>query len=277
MSGTSKIVVSTVNEIRFETDSASYKRSLQKIKSLKEAYEKPAKALEKAQKRTVQGEGRAALAAAKAQTAKLRQAEQLSKQQQKQAQIQAKMEREAVSHANKMTSLQARQLSQQEQAARQNARLASISDKVKQASRSRAMTYNPNIPEVHSDPSLVARQNAAMNRGHGAVAADIAATKRAMVLEEKRQREKEASLKRQSTAYDTLRRASLTISHIEGASLADKMKAVQAIKEASVTGQANINQQMDVFVHDEKIAGLVDTKIRENNQAQNNLILGIAD
>lgn len=44
----------------------------------------------------------------------------------------------------------------------------------------------------------------------------------------------------------------------------------------SVTGQANINQQMDVFVHDDKIAGLVDTKIRENNQAQNNLILGIA-
>ena len=35
------------------------------------------------------------------------------------------------------------------------------------------------------------------------------------------------------TAYDTLRRASLTISHIEGASLADKMKAVQAIKEAT--------------------------------------------
>ena len=233
MSGTNKIVTSTVNEISWITDDASYQKAKKKIISLKAAHEKPAKALEKAQKRTVQSEGKAALAAAKAQTAKLRQAEQLSKQQQKQAQIQAKMERDAVSHANKMTSLQARQLSQQEQAARQNARLAAISDKVRQASRSRAMTYNPNMPGVHSDPSLVARQNAAMNRGHGAVAADIAATKKAMALEEKRQREKEASLKRQSTAYDTLRRASLTISHIEGASLADKMKAVQAIKEAT--------------------------------------------
>lgn len=140
------------------------------------------------------------------------------------------MERDAVAHANKMTSLQARQLSQQE---RQNARLAAISAKVQAAARSRAMTYNPNMPGVHSDPSLVARQTEAMNRGHGAVAVDIAATKKAIALEEKRQREKEASLKRQSTAYDTLRRASLTISHIEGASLADKMKAVQVIKEAT--------------------------------------------
>lgn len=143
------------------------------------------------------------------------------------------MERDAIAHANKMTSLQARQLSQQEQAARQNARLAAISAKVQAAARSRAMTYNPNMGGQHYDPGLVSRQTDAMNRGHGAVAADIAATKRAMALEEKRQREKEASLKRQSTAYDTLRRASLTISHIEGASTADKMKAVQAIKEAT--------------------------------------------
>ncbi|EOA4294015.1 chemotaxis protein [Escherichia coli] len=233
MSGTNKIVVSTVNEIRFETDSASYKRSLQKIKSLKVAYEKPAKALEKAQKRTAQSEGKAALDAAKAQTAKLRQAEQLSKQQQKQAQIQAKMERDAVAHANKMTSLQARQISQQEQARLRDARLAAISAKVQAAARSRPMTYNPDMGGRFNDPVLVASQNAAMQRGHGAVAADIAATKKAIALEEKRQREKEASLKRQSTAYDTLRRASLTISHIEGASLADKMKAVQAIKEAT--------------------------------------------
>ncbi len=72
-----------------------------------------------------------------------------------------------------------------------------------------------------------------MNRGHASITNDIIQTKKAIALEEKRQREKEASLKRQSTAYDTLRRASLTISHIEGASLADKMKAVQAIKEAT--------------------------------------------
>ncbi|HFI7321435.1 TPA: chemotaxis protein [Escherichia coli] len=230
---TNKIVTSTVNEISFHTDSGSYQRAKKKIISLKQLYEKPAKTLEKAQKKTSQSEGKSALAAAKAQTAKLRQAEQLSKQQQKQAQIQAKMERDAVAHANKMTSLQARQLSQQQQAASQSARLAMVSAKVRAASQHRAMTYNPNMPGVHSDPSLVARQTEAMNRGHGAVAADIAATKKAMALEEKRQREKEASLKRQSTAYDTLRRASLTISHIEGASLADKMKAVQAIKEAT--------------------------------------------
>jgi len=232
-SGTNKIVSSLVNEISWITDDASYQKAKKKIISLKAAHEKPAKALEKAQKRTAQSEGKSALAAAKAQTAKLRQAEQLSKQQQKQAQIQAKMERDAVAHANKMTSLQARQLSQQEQAARTNSRLAAISAKVQAAARSRAMTYNPNMGGQHYDPDVVARQNAAMNRSHGAVAADIAATKRAMALEEKRQREKEASLKRQSTAYDTLRRASLTISHIEGASLADKMKAVQAIKEAT--------------------------------------------
>ena len=230
---TNKIVTSTVNIVSWEISRSSYEAAKKKILSLQQLTTKPAKALEQAQKRTAQSEGKAALAAAKAQTAKLRQAEQLSKQQQKQAQIQAKMERDAVAHANKMTSLQARQLSQQEQKQAENARLANISAKVQAAARSRAMTYNPNMLGVHSDPSLVARQNAAMNRGHGAVAADIAATKKAMALEEKRQHEKEASLKRQSTAYDTLRRASLTISHIEGASLADKMKAVQAIKEAT--------------------------------------------
>ncbi|AIE62824.1 chemotaxis protein [Enterobacter hormaechei] len=227
------IVTETVNEVTWSVDRTAFGRALKAVKSIKAAHEKPAKALEKAQKRTVQSEGKAALAAAKAQTAKLRQAEQLSKQQQKQAQIQAKMERDAVAHANKMTSLQARQLSQQEQATRQSARLAAISAKVQAAARSRAMTYNPNMPGVHSDPSLVARQTEAMNRGHGAVAADIAATKKAMALEEKRQREKEAAFKRQITAHDTLRRASLTISHIEAAFLADKMKAVQAIKEAT--------------------------------------------
>ena len=232
MSGTNKIVTSTVNEISWITDDASYQKAKKKIISLKAAHEKPAKALEKAQKRTVQSEGKAALAAAKAQTAKLRQAEQLSKQQQKQAQIQAKMERDAVSHANKMTSLQARQLSQQEQAARQNARLAAISDKVRQASRSRAMTYNPNMPGVHSDPSLVARQNAAMNRGHGAVAADIAATKKAMALEDKRQREKEAGLKREVTYYNSLRRSALTLANVNGADVATRYKAISAAKEA---------------------------------------------
>ncbi|HAV1914913.1 TPA: chemotaxis protein [Enterobacter hormaechei subsp. steigerwaltii] len=228
MSGSNKIIVSTVNEIRFETDSASYKRSLQKIKSLKAAHEKPAKALEKAQKRTAQSEGKSALAAAKAQTAKLRQAEQLSKQQQKQAQIQAKMERDAVSHANKMTSLQARQLSQQEQAARQNARLAAISAKVQAAARSRAMIYNPDMGGRFHDPALVASQNAAMNRGHGAVAADIAAQKRALALEEK----KEAALKREVTYYNSLRKSALTLANVNGADVATRYKAIRAAKEA---------------------------------------------
>lgn len=227
------IVSKTVNQVEWSVDRTSFGRAMKAVKSLKAAHEKPAKALEAAQKRASQSEGKAALAAAKAQTARLRQAEQLSKQQQKQAQIQAKMERDAVAHANKMTSLQARQLSQKEQAARQNARLAAISAKVQAAARSRAMTYNPNMGGQHYDPGLVSRQTEAMNRGHGAVAAEIAATKRAMALEDKRQREKEAAFKRQITAYDTLRRASLVISHIEAASLADKMKAVQAIKEAT--------------------------------------------
>lgn len=232
MSGTNKIVTSTVNEISWITDDASYQKAKKKIISLKAAHEKPAKALEKAQKRTAQSEGKAALAAAKAQTAKFRQAEQLSKQQQKQAQIQAKMERDAIAHANKMTSLQARQLSQQEQAARQNARLAAISEKVRQASRSRAMTYNPNMGGQHYDPGLVSRQTEAMNRGHGAVAADIAATKKAMALEEKRQREKEAGLKREVTYYNSLRRSALTLANVNGAGVATRYKAISAAKEA---------------------------------------------
>lgn len=232
MSGTNKIVTSTVNEISWITDDASYQKAKKKIISLKAAHEKPAKAIEKAQKRTVLSEGKAALAAAKAQTAKLRQAEQLSKQQQKQAQIQAKMERDAIAHANKMTSLQARQLSQQEQAARQSARLAAISEKVRQASRSRAMTYNPNMGGQHYDPGLVSRQTEAMNRGHGAVAADIAATKKAMALEEKRQREKEAELKREVTYYNSLRRSALTLANVNGADVATRYKAISAAKEA---------------------------------------------
>ena len=232
MSGTNKIVTSTVNEISWITDDASYQKAKKKIISLKAAHEKPAKALEKAQKRTAQSEGKSALAAAKAQTAKLRQAEQLSKQQQKQAQIQAKMERDAVAHANKMTSLQARQLSQQEQKQAQSARLAAISAKVRAASQHRAMTYNPNMPGVHSDPSLVARQTEAMNRGHGAVAADIAATKKAMALEEKRQREKEAGLKREVTYYNSLRRSALTLANVNGADVATRYKAISAAKEA---------------------------------------------
>lgn len=231
------IVSTTTNRVVWDVDQTSYGKALKAVKSIKAAHEKPAKALEQAQKRTAQSEGKSALEAARAQTQRLKMAQKLSLEQQRQAQAQAKIAKQEEAHARKMQALnargQAQQLADSEQIRRQNARLANISAKVQAAARSRAMTYNPNMPGVHSDPSLVARQNAAMNRGHGVVAADITATKKAMALEEKRQREKEASLKRQSTAYDTLRRASLTISHIEGASLADKMKAVQAIKEAT--------------------------------------------
>ncbi|MGY7735841.1 chemotaxis protein, partial [Klebsiella pneumoniae] len=140
-------------------------------------------------------------------------------------------------HAKKMAAINARgavqQINQADQLAKQNERLARISAKVRAAARSRSMTYNPDMGGTAPEPGLLAAQTAAMNRGHASITNDIIQTKKAIALEEKRQREKEASLKRQSTAYDTLRRASLTISHIEGASLADKMKAVQAIKEAT--------------------------------------------
>ncbi|WEF27256.1 chemotaxis protein [Klebsiella aerogenes] len=237
MSNGNIIVTKTVNQVEWLVDESSYKRALKRIKSLKSAHEKPAKALEAAQKRASQSEGKAALAAAKAQTAKLRQAKQISAEQQKQAQLSAKVAQQEQAHAKKMAAINARgavqQINQADQLAKQNERLARISAKVRAAARSRSMPYNPSMGGTAPEPGLLAAQTAAMNRGHASITNDIIQTKKAIALEEKRQREKEASLKRQSTAYDTLRRASLTISHIEGASLADKMKAVQAIKEAT--------------------------------------------
>ncbi|MFA7936092.1 chemotaxis protein [Klebsiella oxytoca] len=237
MSNGNIIVSKTVNQVEWLVDESSFKRALKRIKSLKSAHEKPAKALEAAQKRASQSEGKAALAAAKAQTAKLRQAKQISAEQQKQAQIAAKVAQQEQAHAKKMAAINARgavqQINQADQLAKQNERLARISAKVRAAARSRSMTYNPSMGGTAPEPGLLAAQTAAMNRGHASITNDIIQTKKAIALEEKRQREKEASLKRQSTAYDTLRRASLTISHIEAASLADKMKAVQAIKEAT--------------------------------------------
>ncbi|HBR1761864.1 TPA: chemotaxis protein [Klebsiella pneumoniae] len=232
------IIVSTLtNRVIWDVDQTSYGKALKAVKSLKAAHEKPAKVLEKVQKRTAQSEGKAALAAAKAQTAKLRQAKQISAEQQKQAQLSAKVAQQEQAHAKKMAAINARgavqQINQADQLAKQNERLARISAKVRAAARSRSITYNPSMGGTAPEPGLLAAQTAAMNRGHASIANDIIQTKKAIALEEKRQREKEASLKRQSTAYDTLRRASLTISHIEGASLADKMKAVQAIKEAT--------------------------------------------
>ena len=93
------------------------------------------------------------------------------------------------------------------------------------------MIYNPNMGGQHYDPGLVSRQTDAMNRGHGAVAADIAATKKAMALEEKRQREKEAGLKREVTYYNSLRRSALTLANVNGADVATRYKAISAAKE----------------------------------------------
>ncbi|HDZ1725427.1 TPA: chemotaxis protein [Klebsiella pneumoniae] len=237
MSNGNIIVSKTVNQVEWLVDESSFKRALKRIKSLKTEHEKPAKALEKAQRRTAQSEGKAALAAAKAQAQRLSLAQKTAQQQQKIAQSQARIDQQEQAHAKKMAAINARgavqQINQADQLAKQNERLARISAKVRAAARSRSMTYNPSMGGTAPEPGLLAAQTAAMNRGHASIANDIIQTKKAIALEEKRQREKEASLKRQSTAYDTLRRASLTISHIEGASLADKMKAVQAIKEAT--------------------------------------------
>ncbi len=232
------IIVSTLtNRVEWDVDRTSYGKALKAVKSLKAAHEKPAKALEKAQKRTAQSEGKAALAAAKAQAQRLSLAQKTAQQQQKIAQSQARIAQQEQAHAKKMQAINARgavqQINQADQLAKQNERLARISAKVRAAARSRSMTYNPSMGGTAPEPGLLAAQTAAMNRGHASITNDIIQTKKAIALEEKRQREKEASLRRQSTAYDTLRRASLTISHIEAASLADKMKAVQAIKEAT--------------------------------------------
>ncbi|HFZ2067109.1 TPA: chemotaxis protein [Klebsiella pneumoniae] len=232
------IIVSTLtNRVEWDVDRTSYGKALKAVKSLKAAHEKPAKALEKAQKRTAQSEGKAALAAAKAQAQRLSLAQKTAQQQQKIAQSQARIAQQEQAHAKKMQAINARgavqQINQADQLAKQNERLARISAKVRAAARSRSMTYNPSMGGTAPEPGLLAAQTAAMNRGHASITNDIIQTKKAIALEGKRQREKEASLRRQSTAYDTLRRASLTISHIEAASLADKMKAVQAIKEAT--------------------------------------------
>lgn len=57
----------------------------------------------------------------------------------------------------------------------------------------------------------------------------------------------------------------------------DSMTQRQPIPVA-VTGEAEIKlSPLDINVNDGAINGLIDTKIRENNQAQNNLILGIAE
>lgn len=235
MSNGNIIVTSTVNKVTWVVDESSYKRALKRIKSLKNAHEKPAKALEAAQKRASQSEGKAALAAAKAQTAKLRQAKQISAEQQKQAQLSAKVAQQEQAHAKKMAAINARgavqQINQADQLAKQNERLARISAKVQAAMRSRSSRYNPDMGGQYSQPGLYDRQNAAMSRGHASIANDIIQTKKAIALEEKRQREKEASLKREVTYYNSLRKSALTLANVNGADVATRYKAISAAKE----------------------------------------------
>ncbi|EOP1464630.1 hypothetical protein QSE22_004012 [Escherichia coli] len=83
---TNKIVTSTVNIVSWEISRSSYEAAKKKILSLQQLTTKPAKALEQAQKRTAQSEGKAALEAARAQTQRLKMAQKLSLEQQRQAQ-----------------------------------------------------------------------------------------------------------------------------------------------------------------------------------------------
>lgn len=123
------------------------------------------------------------------------------------------------------------QINQADQLAKQNERLARISAKVQAAMRSRSSRYNPDMGGQYSQPGLYDRQNAAMSRGHASIANDIIQTKKAIALEEKRQREKEASLKREVTYYNSLRKSALTLANVNGADVATRYKAISAAKE----------------------------------------------
>lgn len=70
-----------------------------------------------------------------------------------------------------------------------------------------------------------------MSRGHASIANDIIQTKKAIALEEHRQREKEASLKREVTYYNSLRKSALTLANVNGADVATRYKAISAAKE----------------------------------------------
>lgn len=235
MSNGNIIVSKTVNQVEWLVDESSFKRALKRIKSLKTEHEKPAKALEKAQRRTAQSEGKAALAAAKAQAQRLSLVQKTAQQQQKIAQSQARIAQQEQTHAKKMQAINARgavqQINQADQLAKQNERLARISAKVQAAIRSRSSRYNPDMGGQYSQPGLYDRQNAAMSRGHASIANDIIQTKKAIALEEKRQREKEASLKREVTYYNSLRKSALTLANVNGADVATRYKAISAAKE----------------------------------------------
>ncbi|APR30289.1 chemotaxis protein [Citrobacter freundii] len=226
------IVTKTINMVEWSVDKTSYGKALKAIKSLKAAQEKPAKALEAAKKRTAQSEGKAALAAAKAHTTRIKQQQRLVAEQQKQAQVQAKIANQELAHNKKMAALSAKNaaqaLTQDEARARQDLRLSRISERIRAAAASRAVMYNPNIGGAAPEPGLATAQTAAMNRGHKRISDDIVAAKRLIAVEEKR----EAALKREVVYYNALRKSALTLANVNGADIATRYKAISAAKEA---------------------------------------------
>lgn len=229
------IVTKTINMVEWSVDKTSYGKALKAIKSLKAAQEKPAKALEAAKKRTAQSEGKAALAAAKAHTTRIKQQQRLVAEQQKQAQVQAKIANQELAHNKKMAALSAKNaaqaLTQDEARARQDLRLSRISERIRAAAASRAVMYNPNMGGTAPEPGLATAQTAAMSRGHKRISDDIVAAKRRIAVEEKR----EAALKREVVYYNALRKSALTLANVNGADIATRYKAISAAKEALKT------------------------------------------
>ncbi|WP_254304442.1 hypothetical protein [Citrobacter freundii] len=115
-------------------------------------------------------------------TTRIKQQQRLVAEQQKQAQVQAKIANQELAHNKKMAALSAKNaaqaLTQDEARARQDLRLSRISERIRAAAASRAVMYNPNIGGAAQEPGLATAQTAAMNRGHKRISDDIVAAKR---------------------------------------------------------------------------------------------------
>lgn len=237
MSTTNYTVSTLVNKVVWDVDETSYQKALKRIKSLKTAQEKPAKALEQARKKTAQVEGKSALLTAKAETPRLKTLDAMTKEKMKQAQIQANAQNQEIAHNKKMAAINAKNANAQAahdlNSQKMQSRLFAINEKMANHRASRAARYTPSglqhfgKPGESYNPSLVDAQNAAMARGQAQRAQEIAATKQAIAAEEKR----EASMKREVNYYNALRRSALTLSNINGASLPDRYRAITAVKE----------------------------------------------
>ncbi|GKK31270.1 tape measure protein [Klebsiella variicola] len=108
MSNGNIIVTKTVNAVTWQVDETSYQKALKRIKSLKTAHEKPAKALEAAQKRATQSEGKAQLQAARAESRRLALNQKLTAESRKQAVINARSAANERQHAQRMAAITAR-------------------------------------------------------------------------------------------------------------------------------------------------------------------------